>query len=110
MVGSTFTRNSADGFGGGILNDGTANLSGNVFTSNTAGTGGGLCNGDGLASGTANVSGNTFTSNLAANGGGIYNASGTLNPSDRAMTTPSQTTSQTMWARESQGKRSTCNG
>ena len=61
MSGSSFTSNSADIFGGGLDNFGTATVSDSSFTGNSAGAdGGGLSN-----FGTATVSGSSFTSNSA---------------------------------------------
>ncbi len=70
---STFSGNSASGFGGGgiyNLGDTTVIVSNSTFDSNSAQTGGGIANYR-----TVTVSNSTFSGNSAANGGGgIYNS------------------------------------
>ena len=96
---------SANGLGGGVYNRGVLTSIGNVFRSNQAGNGGGICNaenavctigrctfsennvvfdGGGLFNvGNATLTSNTFESNEAGGGGGLANdARGTLT-SDR---------------------------
>jgi hypothetical protein len=77
VSGSSFTRNSAAVFGGGLDNErgGTATVSDSTFTSNSATLGGGLANERGA---TATVSGSTFTRNSARIDGGAIKNFGTL--------------------------------
>ncbi len=68
--------------GGGVVNNGTLNVTNSTFSGNNAsGSGGGILN-----NGTVNLTNSTFSGNGANNGGlnpngggGIYNAAGTLN-------------------------------
>jgi hypothetical protein len=74
---SIFTSNSLGGYlesyGGAYLNDGYVTLSGNSFTGNSGGYGGGTLSGGGAyCQGYVTLSGNTFTGNTSANGGGAY--------------------------------------
>ncbi len=59
--------------GGGILNDGTLNLSSSNVTGNTANSGGGVY----LEAGAATLTGDTITANRAGSGGGITMEDGT---------------------------------
>ncbi|MDX2077623.1 MAG: choice-of-anchor Q domain-containing protein [bacterium] len=74
VTNSTFTGNSAiNNFGGAIqVTRGTASLTGNTFSNNTARNGGGLM----AEGGTITLINNTFSGNTATlSGGGIYNSS-----------------------------------
>ncbi len=84
VTGCTVSSNSAEIFGGGIANDGTATVSASTLSGNSAGfVGGGISNhGDGS---TATVAGSTVSGNSAGTfGGGISNfsSSGLLQVSD----------------------------
>ena len=76
LTNATFTNNSAQSYGGGLLNSGTATLTNATFTSNSAQLyGGGLVN-----YATATPTNVTVTNNSAPTGGGLYNSgTATLN-------------------------------
>ncbi len=67
VTGSTLSGNTAGGYGGGIMNDGTLTVSNSTLADNTAtGVGGGIDN-----QGTATVTDTTMTGNEAEFGGNI---------------------------------------
>jgi hypothetical protein len=69
LSGLTITGGATAGDGGGVLDLGTVNLSGDAIVGNSAADGGGFAN-----SGTAVILGSTIDGNAAsANGGGIFN-------------------------------------
>ncbi len=65
---SSFNGNKSGLSGGAIFNGGTANVSGNTFTGNSAQAGGAIFNQD-----TLNIAENTFEANSASYGGAIMN-------------------------------------
>ncbi|MCS6883299.1 MAG: choice-of-anchor Q domain-containing protein [Oscillochloridaceae bacterium] len=71
----TISNASTPFSGGGVANSGTLTVSNSTFSSNSAGSGGGIVN---LSSGTLTVSSSTFSGNSANFGGGIDNASGAV--------------------------------
>lgn len=71
---SVFTSNSARDYGGVAFNDGTLNISGGTFTSNSADSGGALYN-----SNTINISDSSFTGNTATAGPGAIYTTGMMN-------------------------------
>ena len=71
---STIIGNTAERFGGGILNGGTADLTNSTISDNTAiSDGGGIYSG-----GTLTVTNSTVSHNSASRGGGIFNGSSDL--------------------------------
>ncbi len=72
----TVTKGNSAGFGGGIDNYGTLNVTNSTFSGNSASNGGGIMNWTG---GTVNVTNSTFSGNSASNGGGGIGNGGTLN-------------------------------
>jgi hypothetical protein len=78
LSGCTVTGNMDEqggfGYGGGVANFGTMTMSGCTVTNNSADYGGGVYNAN---FGTMTMSGCTVTNNSAARGGGVYNT-GTL--------------------------------
>jgi hypothetical protein len=79
-----------DGYGGGILNEGTLTLSGSTVTGNRDEQGG-FSYGGGVANfGTMTMTGSTVTSNTADYGGGVYNANfGTMTMTGSTVTSNS---------------------
>jgi hypothetical protein len=76
---STFSGNSADSVGGGIMNEaGTATVNNSTFSGNFGGSGGGIFNSGTLVE----VSNSTFSGNSAFGGGGISSWRGTLEVSN----------------------------
>jgi hypothetical protein len=89
VTGSTFSRNSVNGFSHGTINvsDGLGTLKGDVFTDNTTDRNGGAiyntCGDDGEQCGLT-ITGSTFTGNTAGAAGAIENL-GTLTVADSAL-------------------------
>ena len=72
ITGSTFTGNSATGYGGGIANYDTATVNNSTFTENTGCFGGGIYNAGAFTLTNSTISVNSANS-LNAEGGGICN-------------------------------------
>lgn len=75
---SIFSKNSADGNGGGIWTSAILMITNSEFLCNTSYSGGGIYN----YSSTLTVINSTIANNTADSGGGIFNESGTLTISD----------------------------
>ena len=75
LLNNTLTGNRSLDKGGGLYNDGTANIISSTFNANRTTFGGAIQNWD---DGTLLITSSLFLSNTAHSGGGIYNQVGTL--------------------------------